>query len=1110
MSKLAFLICWPLLVVLFASDAAAEKLWLRYPSISPDGKQIAFSYRGDLWLVDAAGGPARLLTSHQAYERNPVWSPDGKSIAFASDRHGNFDVFIIPVVGGTPTRLTFHSANDTPSGFTPDGQQVLFTSGRNDAAESTIGTPAMLELYTVSVTGGRPKQILTTTAEQANFDPTGTRLVFHDFKGYEDALRKHHTSSVTRDVWMVDLPTKTYTKLTSFAGEDRSPVWAPDGKSVYYLSEQGGNFNIWKLDPANPAAAPLPVTSLPTHPVRFLSVSRDGVLCFTFNSELYTQKPGEQPVKLTVTAPADDRENAVKTQVLREDATEFALAPNEEEVAFIVRGEVFVSNLQYGTTRRLTNTPEQERTVTWSADGRSVIYAGERNHSWNLYKTSLVREDEDRFANATLLADEVILESNDETFQPLVSPDGKKIAYLRNRIELMVLDLETKQSSLLVPGRQNFSYTDGDVTYAWSPDSRWLTVTYHAHKSWTPEIGVVELATGKIVNISESGYDEGSPKFAAGGKALLFISDRFGERSHGSWGGERDVLAFYLTQDSYDEAVLDKEKLELRNKRKRKKDEPEKTASAEKPATVGDKPADKPDDSAAKKDKPVEPIAIEFDEPHLRTRRLTMLSSSVGDFALTPDGEHLIFTAQVDDKWGLWLTKLRERSTSQILALGDQAPSNMHLLKDGKSAVLLQGGGKLAKVDLAAALGDGGGKATSKPIAFAAEMQIDSPRERDYIFEHAWRQTRHKFYDPKLHGVDWQAMKENYQAFLPSINNNHDFADLLGEMLGELNASHTGGRYRPKGQDGDQTAAFGLIYDQNYHDVGLKVSEVIKNGPCDTADCQIKPGVVITHLDGIRLTPDIEPWALLNRKADKPVRLGLHDPAANREWEEVIRPISIGDETNLLYERWIATRRELCEKLSGGRIGYVHVRGMNDPSFRRVYSEVLGLNADKDALIVDTRFNGGGWLHEDLATFLSGKRYCYFAPRDHEKGDLGGEPINKWVRPVAVLQSESNYSDAHFFPWAFKAKGIGKLIGSPVPGTATAVWWETQIDNSLVFGIPQVGMITMDGSYLENQQLEPDGLVYNNPGDVAAGKDPQLEKAVEVLLEDMKTIEVPK
>ncbi|MFN5320192.1 MAG: S41 family peptidase [Planctomycetota bacterium] len=1107
MSRWIRLLGLPLFLVLASTATAEDRMWLRYPAISPDGKQVCFSYRGDLWLVDSAGGPARLLTSHAAYERSPVWAPDGQSIAFASDRHGNFDVFIVSATGGTPTRLTHHSANDIPTTFTNDGQQVVFTSGRNDAAESMIGTPAMLELYAVPLAGGRPRQLLTTTAEFANFDPSGNRIVFQDYKGVEDSLRKHHTSSVTRDIWIVDLSNKAYTKLTSFAGEDRNPVWSPDGSSVFYLSEQGGNFNVWKLDPANPSVGPTQISSHPTHPVRFLSIARSGKLCYSWNSEIFTQVPGEQPIKLSITAPADDRLNAVTTQVLRDEATEFAVAPNEEEVAFVVRGEVFVANLEYGTTRRLTNTPEQERSVTWSADGRSVIYAGERDNSWNLYKTSLVREEEDRFSNATLLADEVVLESDDETFQPLVSPDGKKVAYLRNRIELMVLDLETKQSSLLVPGKQNFSYTDGDISYAWSPDSRWLTVTHHAHKSWTPEIGVVELATGKVVNVSESGYDEGSPKFAAGGKALLYISDRFGERSHGSWGSERDIIAFYLTQDSYDEAVLDKEKLELKKKRKSKKDEPAKDAAPEK--KEGDKTA-ADGEKAEKKDKPVEPIAIDFDEPHLRTRRLTMLSAALGDYALTPDGENLIFTAQIDDKWGLWLTKVRERSTAQILSLGDQSPGAIELLKDGKSAVLMQGGGRLVKVDLAPAFGNGGGKATSKPIAFAAEMQIDGPRERDYIFEHAWRQTRHKFYDPKLHGVDWQAMKENYQAYLPSINNNYDFADLLSELLGELNASHTGGRYRPRGQDGDQTAAFGLIYDQNHQDIGLKVAEVIKNGPCDTADCQIKPGVIITHIDGVRLTPDVEPWKLLNRKVDKPIRLGLHDPAGNREWEEVIRPINAGEEGNLLYERWIATRRELCEKISGGRIGYVHVRGMNDASFRRVYSEVLGLNAEKEALIVDTRFNGGGWLHEDLATFLSGKRYCYFAPRDHEKGDLGGEPINKWVRPVAVLQSESNYSDAHFFPWAFKAKGIGKLIGAPVPGTATAVWWETQIDSSIVFGIPQVGMIALDGSYLENQQLEPDVLVYNNPGDVATGKDPQLEKAVEVLLEDLKTTESPK
>ena len=250
------------------------------------------------------------------------------------------------------------------------------------------------------------------------------------------------------------------------------------------------------------------------------------------------------------------------------------------------------------------------------------------------------------------------------------------------------------------------------------------------------------------------------------------------------------------------------------------------------------------------------------------------------------------------------------------------------------------------------------------------------------------------------------------------------------------------------------------------------------------------------------MTPDVNPWALLNRQAGKALRLSLSG-GEGKQWEEIVRPASAGQLGGWMYERWIQHRRNLCDEWSDGKIGYVHVQGMNDASFRRVYSETLGLNNEKQALIVDTRFNGGGWLHEDLATFLSGKAYCEFAPRGHKDGGLGGEPINKWTKPVVVLQSESNYSDAHFFPWAFKEKGVGKLIGSPVPGTATAVWWESQINPAIVFGIPQVGMITMDGEYLENNQLEPDVLVLNDPPAMAAGEDPQLKRAVEELLKDI-------
>jgi tricorn protease len=336
------------------------------------------------------------------------------------------------------------------------------------------------------------------------------------------------------------------------------------------------------------------------------------------------------------------------------------------------------------------------------------------------------------------------------------------------------------------------------------------------------------------------------------------------------------------------------------------------------------------------------------------------------------------------------------------------------------------------------------------------------------------------------------------------VNNNHDFSDLLGEMLGELNASHTGGRYRPTRKNGSSTASFGILYDVHHRGLGLKVKEILKKGVADKQDTKIKPGVVITHINGVQLTPKVNPWKLLDRKQGRPVRLGLSDFSNQKDWEEVLTPANFSSEKELLYQRWIKTRRELCHRLSGGKVGYVHVKGMNDASFREVYSDVLGVNNEKLALVVDTRFNGGGWLHDDLITLLDGERYCFFLPRDHAVGDLGGEPAKKWTRPVCVLQSESNYSDAHFFPWAFKAQGVGKLIGAPVPGTTTAVWWERQIDPSLIFGIPQVGVKTVEGKYLENLQLEPDILVVNDPGSSANGKDKQLEAAVKEMLREIK------
>jgi len=376
-------------------------------------------------------------------------------------------------------------------------------------------------------------------------------------------------------------------------------------------------------------------------------------------------------------------------------------------------------------------------------------------------------------------------------------------------------------------------------------------------------------------------------------------------------------------------------------------------------------------------------------------------------------------------------------------------------------------------------------------------MIVQPAEEKEYIFDHAWRQIKEKFYVVDMQGVDWDYYYSSYKKFLPYINNNYDFAEMLSEMLGELNASHTGCYYDYNQPNSDQTASLGVLYDYDYTGDGLKIAEVITGGPLDKASSKIKAGCIIEKIDGQALTADMDFYQLLNRKENKLTLLSVCDPAAGKHWEEDVKPISIGAENELLYRRWVRNRRDEVDSLSGGKIGYVHVRDMDDASMRTVFEEALGRNISKDAIIVDTRFNGGGNIHEQLSDFLSGKKYFDIIPHGQY---IGSEPLDKWVKPSIVLIGESNYSDAHLFPVAYKLKGVGKTLGMPVPGTGTFVWWEQQIDPTLVFGMPMGGWRTPDGKFCENNQLEPDIKIRNEPDVMSAGRDQQIEAAVKELM----------
>lgn len=1059
--------------------AQSPALWLRYPALSPDGKNIVFSYQGDLYKVSGDGGTATLLTVAEAYDYNPVWSHDGQQIAFSSDRYGNFDIFVMPAAGGQATRLTYHSAGEVPSDFTADNKSVIYTSSQLDAASNQQYPSGVLpELYSIPVTGGMPHQIITTPAEAARFNADGSVLVFHDRKGYEDEFRKHHTSSVTRDVWKFDLKTGKYTQLSSFGGEDRNPVFAPNQQDIYFLSEKSGTFNIWKMD--GNGSNEKQISFLDKHPVRYLTMSNDGTLCFSYNGELYTMKEGGQPKKLTVTVVNDGRFNPEKVVSVKGDISEMALSPNGKEVAFIHRGEVFAASVKEGTTRRITDTPEQERTVSFSPDGRSILYAGERDGSWNVYQTSLTRPEEKYFFSSTILKETPVIATAAEEFQPAYSPDGKEVAFLEERTALRVVNLATKAVRTIMPADKNYSYSDGDQHYEWSPDGKWFLVEFLQDKQWIGQAGLVSAAGGKeIFNLTKSGYGSAQPRWAMDGKAMTFFSDRDGMKNDASWGGQADAYAMFFTQEGFDKFKLSKEEFDL------KKEDEDKDKEDKKDDSKKEEP------KKEEKDKPVEPLKFELDGIEDRKVRLTIHSSDLADAMLSKDGEKMFYLAKFEKGFDLWQTEIRTKDTKILVKLGAENVGGIIMDKEGKNLFILADGG-ISKVEI-----EGGKK---EGVSIKGEMVLNETVERQYLFEHAWRQVVKKFYKIDLQGVNWDFYKNEYQRFLPYINNNYDFAAMLSELLGELNASHTGARFRPKVENGDQTAALGLFYDQNYTGAGLKIQEVMEKSPVVKSDSKIKAGVVIEKIDGQEITATINYQGLLNRKDGKNTLLSLYSPGTKQRWDEVVKPISLGEEGELRYQRWVNRCRFLVDSLSAGRIGYVHVRGMNDQSYRTVYEDALGKNAGKEALVVDTRFNGGGWLHDDLATFLDGKEYMTFMPRGQ---NLGNEPQFKWRRPSAVVMSESNYSDAHMFPYTYRALGIGKLVGMPVPGTGTAVWWEG-LQNGMVFGIPQVGMVGNDGQYLENQELEPDIKAPNDPNEVSKGRDQQLEAAVKALKEVLK------
>jgi len=1082
--KKVLLLCSLMALAGFKGHAQSQPRWIQQPSVSPDGKWIAFEYKGNVFKVPYTGGDAVPLTIANSYNGYPVWSHDSKKIAFASDRYGNFDVYLMNATGGEATRLTFNSSRDLPYDFSPDDSQVIFGTDRHDIYSSArFPLDAIFtKLYEVPAKGGNSRLLNSAGMEYVHYNAAGDQLIFQDRKGYEDAWRKHHTSAITRDIWTYNIKNNTYTKVSAFNGEDREPVWGT-GDTFYYLSEKNGTQNLFKSSLSNTATV-TQLTTFEKNPVRNLSRASNGSLVFTYNGDLYTLTEGQQPQKVSISLSADFAGDQIVTFPVKGEASEMSISNDGKQVAFVYRGDIFVTSADGATTKRITNTPYQERMVQFSPDGRKLLYSAEHPGSWDIDEVSISNKNEPYFYVATVLNTVGIIATAKEEFQGVYSPDGKKIAYLEERNVLKSYDVAAKTTRTLLAEGLNYSYADGDQYFTWSPDSRYILAQSTEGGGWFQNevVLIKDDGSGKRTNLTESGFSDEMPQWGMDGKMMYWLTDKDGMKNL-SRGSQSDIYGMFFDQKTWDRFQLSKEDYDLRV-------EAEKKDTVGKKAEVKDLKKKKP--AVAKK--PVELVNLYLNNLENRTKRLTMASTAIAGASLSKDGEKLYFLAKYDKGYDLWVTTLRT-SESKVLAKLDAPGGGMEMSKDGKSLFVIANG-NIIKV------GTDDGKVT--PVKINSEMELNASAERGYILEHTFKQVKKKFFDPKLQGVDWDGYYTTYKQFLPYINNDYDFQVLLSEFLGELNASHTGGRYSPSFPNGDETAALGLIYDLTRSGDGLLVKAVIPGGPFDIAATKMKDGVVIDKIDGVALTAASDWSKLLNHKAGQFTRISFHEGKGGNSYEEIIKPIKPRTETSvLLYSKWVKLMEHLTDSLSGGKVGYVHVRSMDDPSFRVTFDKVLGKNSRKEALIVDSRFNGGGWLHDDLVTFLSGKLYFTLRPQGHIT--TGGEPLNKWTKPSCVLMSESNYSDAFMFPYAYKELGIGKLVGMPVAGTGTAVWWEQQINPRIVFGIPMIGTYGAGETHAtENYQLEPDILILNEYSKLLGGQDQQLETAVKEMMSTIK------
>ncbi|MFN2482794.1 MAG: S41 family peptidase [Pyrinomonadaceae bacterium] len=1101
MKKIYPLLLLATLLLSSAADASArEARLIRYPNYN--GGRVTFSYLGDVWVAGEDGSNVQRLTVHKARDVYPRFSPDGKWIAFSSDRNGNLDVYLIPSSGGTVKQLTSHSADDTVLNWTPDGSAVLFSSNR--------GEDFMPKLYTVSTNGGMPTSAGVDMGVQGSYSPDGRRLAYN--QKAQSYWRKYYRGAMQSDVMVMDAASKKFTNLTEFEGLDSWPMWARDG-FIYFVSDREGNglTNIWRVSESGGKADR--VTSFKEGDVRFPSISADGrTIVFEHNfgvSKLDLSSKRVTPLRFDIGA--ETQESLGEVRDFNSMVDDYALAPNSRRIVVSVHGEIFTAPVDEGDLRQITDSPFRDRNVEYSPDGKWIAFVSDRSGREEIYIVAV-----DGAGEPQKLTDLDALK-----FGYSWSPDSTQIAYTSSDDRLRVVTVASKQAKEITSSRY------GNIgTPQWSPDGKWLAYS-KPDVTRTTDIFLNSSAGGDEHKVTFDSFSETSPIFAPDGKKLFFA--RIESTSNSQAAGLPTVNLFSVAL----------EKLE------RDPDDPEERAEAE-AAQAAAAPAG--GDMAAMMEAanarraggaqrtPPKPVNIDWAGLKRRTKQLTRMPFPVTGGNITPDGRTLVFVTS--EPAGLFNVpviyavgedgKRLTRITSGTPPGGGDAQggggfggfggiSNLSVSRDSRTLFFQEGDyvysvalppapppGAPASASAAAAPSGAGAGAPRRRVNFTAKVRIDRPAEWAEMFDDAWRTMKYRFYDPKMHGMDWDAMRAKYRPLVEYVGDRQELLNVINEMIGELNASHTGAAPPPGGgrePGAVSTAHLGIELEPDASAGRYRVTHVYEDGPADKDWVKVKMGDYLMAIDGKPVKAGDEYWSLLNYRLNRKVAVTFNDkPTEAGAWRTRIEPTSMGNYSQLRYERWVKDRRAAVDKLSGGRVGYVHIQAMSPPSLRRFEKELREYH-NKEALVIDQRWNGGGNIEQELLALLVQKQYQVWQPRGTEATT---RPFAGFFGPKVVLQNWRSASNAEMFPAGFRALGLGKVIGTRTMGAVIGTGSYSLIDGSTV-RTPGVGVYLYDKTQtnLENYGVQPDINVENTPEDNLAGRDRQLEAAVGELLKEL-------